>query len=294
MAEPHSPTDRAVARALSALPCPLYEVGFFDTASERMLLRSWDADGLKGALGFAKAQNVKGQHIYFRPAGPHRYSLLDDLNATTLKRLTDEGFKPSVVIETSPGNFQAWLDHGRVLPNDVSTAVAKSLAERFGADPSSADWRHFGRLPGFTNRKEKYQQPDGKYPFVRLTSADGGVYPNAAAFVASIEAEQEHVRAEDAAKRSAYQNMPRSSESSRLKTIHDFRNDMRYGGDNHRVDLAFCAYSLARNVPIAEIEAALHSRDLSHKGSVQRQNDYITRTIEKAGKNLESDKGISR
>jgi hypothetical protein len=37
------------------------------------------------------------------------------------------GFSPAVVIETSPGNFQAWLNHGRVLPKDLSSAVAKRI-----------------------------------------------------------------------------------------------------------------------------------------------------------------------
>jgi hypothetical protein len=34
-------------------------------------------------------------------------------------------------------------------------------------DPSAADWRRFGRLPGFTNCKPKYRKEDGLFPFVR-------------------------------------------------------------------------------------------------------------------------------
>ena len=60
--------------------------------------------------------------------------------------MSAEGYKPELVIETSPGNFQAWLKHAEVLDERVSTAVAKELAARFGGDPSSADRRHFGRL----------------------------------------------------------------------------------------------------------------------------------------------------
>ena len=57
-----------------------------------------------------------------------------------------EGFAPTVVLETSPGNFQTWLDHGQVLPRDLSTLAARELALRFDGDSSSADWRHYGRL----------------------------------------------------------------------------------------------------------------------------------------------------
>jgi hypothetical protein len=63
-----------------------------------------------------------------------------------------EGFEPAVVVEISPNNFQAWLNHGQVLYASASTQVAKQLAERFGGDLSSADWRHFGP-PGFTSPK---------------------------------------------------------------------------------------------------------------------------------------------
>jgi len=47
------------------------------------------------------------------------------------------------------------------------------LAERYDGDMSSANWRHMGRLAGFTNRKEEHRQPDGRYPYVRLRDAGG-------------------------------------------------------------------------------------------------------------------------
>lgn len=77
-----------------------------------------------------------------------------------------EGFEPAVIVETSPGNFQTWLNHGRVLSTAESTAAARALAEKFGGDKGAADWRHFGRLAGLTNRKPKYQASNGRYPFV--------------------------------------------------------------------------------------------------------------------------------
>jgi hypothetical protein len=43
-----------------------------------------------------------------------------------------------------------------------------TLAQRYQADPSAADWRRFGRLPGFTNCKPKYLQSNGLYPYVLL------------------------------------------------------------------------------------------------------------------------------
>ena len=67
------------------------------------------------------------------------------------------GIRACVVVETTPNNFQAWLNHGQVLDALASTRAAEQLAERFGGDLSSADWRHFGRFAGFTNPKPERQ-----------------------------------------------------------------------------------------------------------------------------------------
>jgi hypothetical protein len=97
-------------------------------------------------------------------------SLVDDLNAEAIARMTAGGFQPAVVIETSPGNFQVWLNHGRILcDRTFSTQVAKELARRFRGDPSSADWHHFGRLAGFM--------------FVRLHQRTGRAYDAAEQFL---------------------------------------------------------------------------------------------------------------
>ena len=66
-----------------------------------------------------------------------------------------------------------------VFPKLLGTFAAQTLAARYDADPSAADWRRFGRLPGFTNCKPKYKRPDGLFPFVRLKSCTGEQYPMA-------------------------------------------------------------------------------------------------------------------
>jgi RepB DNA-primase from phage plasmid len=99
--------------------------------------------------------------------GPQAFalSLIDDLSSEAIERMKAEGFEPAIVVETSPNNFQAWLNHGQILDAAAGTRAAKQLAERFEGDPSSADWRHFGRLAGFTNPKRERQLPSGLRPF---------------------------------------------------------------------------------------------------------------------------------
>jgi hypothetical protein len=121
-------------------------------------LDSIAAEDVLKRLSLLKYRNVRGSHIYVRPSGEHRYTVLDDLNETMLARLVEDGFNPCAIVETSAGNFQAWLKHRSVFPKLLGTFAAQTLAERYDADPSAADWRKFGRLPGFTNCKPKYDQ----------------------------------------------------------------------------------------------------------------------------------------
>jgi hypothetical protein len=120
-----------------------------------------------------RLQNLQGRNVYVRPHGEHDLTMVDDLKRESIDRMFASGFKPAVVVETSPGNFQAWLKHSRVLSREVSTSAARALADEFGGDKGAADWRHFGRMAGFTNRKVKYQSEDGLFPFVRLHAAGG-------------------------------------------------------------------------------------------------------------------------
>lgn len=94
--------------------CELFEIGVL-RRNGRMLLRSgWSADQIDAALAWLRRENARGAQIFVRPHGTHALSLVDDLSAETILRMTGAGFQPAAVIETSPGNFQVWLNHGRI------------------------------------------------------------------------------------------------------------------------------------------------------------------------------------
>jgi hypothetical protein len=105
--------------------------------------------------------------VYFRPyAGDHNagYILLDldQPVAGILARLRSQGHAPCVVVETSPGRWQAWIRISpQPLPPAVATLAARRLAQLYDADRASADWRHLGRLVEFTNHKRERRQADG-------------------------------------------------------------------------------------------------------------------------------------
>jgi hypothetical protein len=271
---------RAIQQHLAALPSELYEVGVYRSEVQRMQLRTWDRTHLDQSLGWLAARNaLDGAAIYLRPHGHHRYSLVDDLKPETLQRMKAEGFSPALVVETSPNNLQAWLDHGQVLEPKLSTRAARYLAETFGGDVKAADWRHFGRLAGFTNQKPKYQQSDGTFPWVKVIACEPGlVYTCAPQTV-------ERIRAALAAEG---QRIPAFAgrAAGPSKSIADFHADPRYGGDLSRADFAYALYAVSRQLPREEITAALHQRDLSKKGNAFAQDAYVGRTLERAAKEL--------
>src|ERR1700682_4428061 len=189
-------TAAAVENQARAMSASAFEVGLFDPTADNgvMLPRVWDLDTLLRSVSWLRLKNSQGRNIYIRPCGQHALSLIDDASPQTIELLKSEGFAPAVILETSPTNFQAWLCHGQILPKHLSTLAARLLASRFGGDLASADWRHYGRLAGFTNRKDKHRKTDGTVPYVRLHEATGEVYSKAIAFLAEVktlyEAEQ--------------------------------------------------------------------------------------------------------
>jgi hypothetical protein len=279
-------TAIAVRRQITAMGSQLFEVGLFKPdagpAESVMIPRVWDTDQVVRSVSWLRRQNCEGRNIYIRPRGEHDLSMVDDLTIHAVAAMKEAGYTPAVVAETSPGNYQAWLKHANRLNKEVSTAAARALAEKFGGDRGAADWRHFGRLAGFTNRKAKYlDASSGLYPFVHLVEAGGEVYPEADRFLTGVKNEVERRRADRERLRNgiAYTAPVRSED---LKSVETFRANARYGGDGTRIDLAYAVYAFSHGATAAEVEAAIRSRDLSHKGNERRQHDYVERTMRKA------------
>ena len=276
-------TNEAVTRQIVAMGGDVFEIGLYKpegagNSEPPMIPRTWDMQAVLRAIPWLRFQNRNGRNIYIRPRGEHSLSLIDDLTAASIERMKADGFHPALVVETSPGNFQAWLKHSRRLSKELGTAVARALAQEYDGDLGAADWRHFGRLAGFTNRKEKYEA-DGLFPFVMLRQANGLPYPEADRFIAQIEQQLDRDRRERERRRAA---VARPRASGELRGIDSFRANPTYAGDGTRIDLAYAIYALAHGVPDAQIDTAIRSRDLTHKGNEKRQAQYVERTLRKA------------
>jgi hypothetical protein len=169
-------TYLAVRRQLEAMGGGQWEIGIRDRDG-RMMTRSWTTPETLKAVPWLKRQNALGADIYVRPASPDGRNtglvLLDDIDRGTVERMKADGMEPAAVIETSPTNHQAWVRVSELpLQPEEATIASKYLAKTYGGDPNSADWRHFGRLAGFTNRKPEHAGEIG-FPWVLAHECPG-------------------------------------------------------------------------------------------------------------------------
>jgi hypothetical protein len=154
-------TLHAVRRQLAAMPNDFYFIRLIHGSTRRSCPgeRVWDAGQLArgSVLRFLRARNLQGFDVYLLPYAEYRnagYILLDLDHATAdvLPLMRAHGHEPCVLLQTSPGHLQAWI-RVSTTPLNVATAIAKQLARTYGGDLASTDWRHLGRLAGFTNQK---------------------------------------------------------------------------------------------------------------------------------------------
>ena len=168
-------TNLAVGRQLAAIGASRLEVGVFHE-QHGMILRTWTPDQVRRSIPWLRHQNALGNHIYIRPVDSLGTVLLDDLDAHGVSAMRRDGLQPAAVVETCPGNYQCWirLIHNRwgqrICP-DLIRCLLAWLANVYRADPRCIDWRHFGRLSGFTNPKPRHTRQDGRQPYVLLRYA---------------------------------------------------------------------------------------------------------------------------
>ena len=172
--------------------------------------------------------------------------------------------------------------HSSVFPKLLGTFAAQTLASRYDADPSAADWRRFGRLPGFTNCKTKYQTLDGLFPFVRLKSNTGQQYPMADNFAREITRLYAEREAEREQRRLQAALSPHRGRTLSALSLEHFRNSSKYQDRPAAADIAFCVAAFGNGMPQDQVERALEDDYLSRDPSTSKRAAYIRRTIEKA------------
>ena len=186
---------QAMRRQLAAMPHSLFLVRLIHEAARRPFPgeRLWTATQLltPATVRFLRIRNREGCGVYIWPYAEDQNAgyILVDLDRAApyvLETMRANGHEPCVVLQTSPGHLQAWT-HISALPLEpaVATAIGKHLARLYGGDSASTDWRHLGRLAGFTNQKPQRRTVSGHAPWVKIVHTRPGLARNADALLQS-------------------------------------------------------------------------------------------------------------
>jgi RepB DNA-primase from phage plasmid len=191
-------TLQAIHTQLAAMPNELFLIRLIHHPTRRAFPgeRLWTAEQLGSAaiVRFLRVRNSEGCDVYVPPyADDHNagYVLvdLDRAQPAAIPTMRAHGHDPCVVLQTSPGHLQAWVHLScSALEPAVATAAGKLLAAAYGGDPAGTDWRHLGRLAGFTNQKPARRTLTGHAPWVKVVDTLAGLAPRAEALLQSARA----------------------------------------------------------------------------------------------------------
>ena len=170
------------------------------------MTRGFSPDELEAHIPEMLRFQKRGENIYYTPLSDDRHHILiDDMTRDSLKKMQEDGFRPAVVLESSPGNYQCLLTIPR-LGTEFDRDVGNRLTERLNredGDKMLCGCIHPHRAPGFENRKPKHRREDGSFPQVKLLFAERRECGKALALARRID----HEYAEEAEKRKSERRM---------------------------------------------------------------------------------------
>jgi hypothetical protein len=289
-------TYTAVTRQIKGMGCDMYDVGIRHLARGMLNRERWESADIIKALPWLKRENYRGCDVFIRPARSalSRLVLIDDVLPDALARLQAGPYRAAVTVQTSPGNFQAWIKLDGDQPANVRHEVARYLAHAYGGDRNSADAWHFGRLAGFTNRKPEHVDAANLSPYVLLGSYNGQPATGSAELVRIASATIEQVR-EQARKMSMLveqkaRHMPDAAAHTHVEIGGWYKSLWRslkaaFGNefDPSRADwmAALAMFRRGHDYRVVENAIAQHSPGINdRKGTAV--DDYVTRTAGKA------------
>src|ERR1019366_1348308 len=109
---PETGPDRnleAIQGQAQAIGGERFDLSIREAKTGQMVNREWSRAELEQSAPWLLRMNALGNDIYIRPAGEHGLVLVDGLKPEALERMKQKGYAPAATVETSPGNYQAWV-----------------------------------------------------------------------------------------------------------------------------------------------------------------------------------------
>ena len=241
-------------------------------------------DEVEKHLGFWWARNMEGFNVFIAPA-PHRdgsYTplvFIDDISEQTLLQMTADNCVPAILIESSPGNMQGWvqLDADRLSASDILEAQ-RYLSSRYGLDPGAHGATQNGRLAGYRNVKSSYAH---QKIYTKLVHA----YENPVTLnITEISNNDKSTQFENVRVRNL--NFEKCSRTSNLD-LSSMYSDVQSSGrtSQSEIDWHFCFHAFQSGFDVNQVTQGIiqFSPDISErKGSTERAEQYAFYTAQKA------------
>ena len=154
----------AMLEAFASVGATHFDVTWTNAAGDKELFRRGVslADLRRTVIAMLDIAPAHQRNVIVRPRGPGvTFIQLDDLKADQLPPLAPAVF---LALETSPGNYQAWL----ALPGSEDKDFARRLRKGTGADATASGAT---RIAGSLNFKDKYAP---NFPRVAIHAAQPG------------------------------------------------------------------------------------------------------------------------
>ena len=295
----HQIREKKIAEQLSAFGCDRFEVQAIPPkGSEKRLdrLHKTDIAGVMNLRSYFSAKNTGGYDIYVRPAPlkidgedyAQPYVFVDDLSVSQLRQLSDAGLRLAIKVESSPGNFHGWVRVGsKPLPAKELTAAAKLLAKTVGGDEKAADWRHFGRLAGYTNQKPSRRTATGQQPFIKIWGdKDHRIAQHGPAL---MDAARQTLREQEAATAERSRQISERRAQSQLQQqlqgrdvftdVAEARERLRRGTDESATDLSAAMSALRKGHDAQDVKDALRAISPALAERHADVDRYLDRTV---------------
>lgn len=133
--------------------------------------KGFTPDEMLTHLDEMKRLQAQGENIYYTPLSDDKHHILiDDMTAESVNTFLKKGYKPAVILESSPNNYQCILTIPKLcsaFDRDIGNRLTEGLNKAYG-DKKLSGCIHPHRAPEFSNLKDKHRQADGTLPKVQL------------------------------------------------------------------------------------------------------------------------------
>jgi hypothetical protein len=291
-------TLQAIRRQLAAMPNELYLLRLIHHHTRKPfpaepLWTPWQLSRC-AVVRFLRWRNREGFDVYLRPYAESRnagYILLDldRPGPPALHRMRAQGHEPCVVLQTSAGHLQAWV---RVSPAPLeparATAIGRYLAHAYGGDLASTDWRHLGRLAGFTNQKPARRHPSGYAPWVRLLHAQTQSATNGPSLIQAAERWLSPSPNQPICQPMATNITPAAAAAIYQRFLDRLRIPQRFPQPDWSVADLWIAQELFRcRTPAEQVQAILRLGSPGFPRRHSKPGDYLARTLRRAALDVE-------